>query len=66
MRWPWHHTADIKAKSAKADDQVEQAKAEYEATIQFTARVSSALSFLTYHAEQNRIMESIQKVARGH
>lgn len=73
MKFPWKRIADAKAqtaeeqaKAAAAHEQVEGAKAEYEKTLRTGFTVSAALSALFYHAEQNQIIENIQKVARGH
>lgn len=59
MKWPWTRVGEAKA-------QTEQAKAVYEQAIRNRYQVKQVLAALEYHAEQNRIVESIQKVARGH
>lgn len=67
MKWPWKPSPDLREKAAEATEQAEKAKSEYKRTVGSEAsRVSNVLSFLLYQAEQNRITESIQKVARGH
>lgn len=55
----------LRQKEAEAAEQVKEAQAEYERTVQNGSAVSTILSVLFYHAEQNRIVESLQKVARG-
>lgn len=72
MRFPWKRIADAKALTMEAQEsashaceQVEQAKAQYEATLRTGSVVREALAALFYHAEKNHIIESMQKVVRG-
>lgn len=63
--WPWKRVAESGAQAQKAKAEAEVARREYEKTVQTGSKVSEALAALFYHAEQNRIVENIQKVARG-
>ena len=65
MKWPWQHSAEIRKRSTEAANQVEEARVEYERTVQNGLRVADVFSSLFYHAERNEIVENIQKVARG-
>lgn len=66
MKWPWKRIAEGKDRAEQAEVQAEAARAEYNKTVQNGRLVSETLAALFYHAEKNRIVESIQKVARGH
>jgi hypothetical protein len=58
MKWPHKRAAEAKAEAV-------QARHEYERVVQNSFRVSDILAALRYHAEENQIVEKIQRVARG-
>lgn len=66
MKWPWTQSAKVRDQLAKAEAQAIEAQAEYAKTVQSDSVVSDVLRMFFYHAEKNRIVENIQKVARGH
>lgn len=59
MKWPWQRTAEAKAET-------DEARAEYEQTLQTGGLVSEVLSVLFFHADQNGFTEKIHRVAKGH
>lgn len=67
MKLPWkRRNAEAKVRAEKAKAQFEDAQAEYQKTVRDSHLVSDVLAALLYQAEENAIMEKIQKVARGY
>lgn len=65
MKWPWKRLAEAKAQVIEAEAQAVQAEQNFKSTMRVQHRVSESLAALFYQAHQNRIVENIQKVARG-
>lgn len=74
MKWAWRKdrdkteakAAEANDRAAKADEQVDVARREYERTVQRGQFLHDVVSVVFYHAEQNDIVEKFQKVVRGH
>lgn len=66
MIWPWKRTDETQSKIVEAEAQAAEAEHEYEKTVETQNRVAEVLAMFFYHAEKNRIIENLHKVARGH